>query len=131
MSDFKSLSRNVKSQLFSTFCLDAYGSQLWLFLNNSVKLYYTAWRNVIRKAWCLPFTTHCRFLHTINNFLPIDVQLEKKCLKFLHSCPMKLLQVFLYHQSNQLFQHLVRIIVICVINIRLCLICLDQISPLQ
>ena len=29
MSDFKSLSRNVKSQLFSTFCLDAYGSQLW------------------------------------------------------------------------------------------------------
>ena len=32
MSDFKSLSRNVKSQLFSTFCLDAYGSQLWLFL---------------------------------------------------------------------------------------------------
>ena len=32
MSDFKSLSRNVKSQLFSTFCLDAYGSQLWPFL---------------------------------------------------------------------------------------------------
>ena len=32
MSDFKSLSRNVKSQLFSTFCLDAYGSQLWFFI---------------------------------------------------------------------------------------------------
>ena len=86
MSDFKSLSRNVKSQLFSTFCLDAYGSQLWPFLNNSVKLYYTSWRKVIRKAWCLPFTTHCRFLHTINNSLPIDVQLEKRCLKFFHSC---------------------------------------------
>ena len=86
MSDFKSLSRNVKSQLFSTFCLDAYGSQLWPFFNNSVKLYYTAWRKVIRKAWCLSFTTHCRFLHTINNSLPIDVQLEKRCLKFLHSC---------------------------------------------
>ena len=55
-------------------------------LDNSVKLYYTAWRKVIRKAWCLPFTTHCRFLHTINNSLPIDVQLEKRCLKFLHSC---------------------------------------------
>ena len=41
MSDFKSLSRNVKSQLFSTFCLDANGSQLWPFFNNSVKLYYT------------------------------------------------------------------------------------------
>ena len=43
-----------------------------------VKLYYTAWRKVIRKAWCLPFTTHCRFLYTINNSLPIDVQLEEK-----------------------------------------------------
>ena len=72
MSDFKYLSRNVKSQLFSTFCLDAYGSKLWPFLNNSVKLYYTARRKVIRKAWCLPFITHCRFLHTINNSLPVD-----------------------------------------------------------
>ena len=33
--------------------------------------------NVIRKAWCLPFTTQCRFIHTINNYLPIDVQLEE------------------------------------------------------
>ena len=31
MSDFKSLSRDVKSQLFSTFSLDAYGSQRWTF----------------------------------------------------------------------------------------------------
>ena len=104
------------------------------FFNNSVKLYYTAWRKVIRKAWCLHFTTHCRFLHTINNSLPIDVQLEKRCLKFLHSCLNSsnevVIKVFLYHQSNKVFQHLVRIIVICVINIRLCLICLDQISSL-
>ena len=97
ISDLKSLSRNVKS---STFCLDAYGSQLWPFLNNSVKLYYTAWIKVIRKAWCLPFNTHCRFLYTINNSLPIDVQLEKRCLKFLHSCINSSNEVFLYHQSN-------------------------------
>ena len=56
------------------------------FFNNSVKLDYTAWRKVIRKAWCLSFTTHCRFLHTINKSLPIDVQLEKICLNFLNSC---------------------------------------------
>ena len=81
---------------------------------------------------CL-FTTHCRFLHTINNSFPIDVQLGKNMLK--HSCIvvetalMKLLKVFLYHQSYKVFLHLVRIIVIYVINIRLCVICLDQISP--
>ena len=85
MSDFKSLSRNVKSQLFN-FLFRCIWFTIMAFFNNSVKLYYTAWRKVIRKAWCLPFTTHCRFLHTINNSLPIDVQLEKRCLKFLHSC---------------------------------------------
>ena len=42
------------------------------------KFYYIAWRKVMRKAWNLPFTTHCRFIHTINNYLPIDVQLEEK-----------------------------------------------------
>ena len=35
----------------------------------------------------MPFTTHCRFLHIINNYLPINVQLEEKNVKsFLHSC---------------------------------------------
>ena len=64
--------------------------------NNFVKLYDTAWRKVIRKAWCLPFTTHCRFLRTINNSLPIDVQLFlKRCLKFLHSC---------INSSNEVFK---------------------------
>ena len=43
---------------------------------------------------------------------------------------MKLLKVFLYHQSNKVFQHLVRIIVIWVINIRLCLICLESDFPI-
>ena len=74
MSDFKSLSRNVKSQLFSTFCLDAYGSQLWPFFNNSVKLYYTAWRKVIRKACqktvnCAPIIGGGRFQHNLHSSL--------------------------------------------------------------
>ena len=103
------------------------------FFNNSAKLYYTAWRKVNRKAWCLPFTTHCRLLHTNNNSLPIDVQLEKRCLKFLHSClnsSNEVVKSISLSSIQQSFQHLVRIIVICVINIRLCLICLDQIFPL-
>ena len=88
MSDFKSLSRNVKCEISTVFNL-RYRCRwftVMAFFNNSVKLYYTAWRKVIRKAWCLPFTTHYRFLHTINNSLPIDVQLEKRCFNFLHSC---------------------------------------------
>ena len=68
------------------YCLNAYGSQLWPFFDKSVCQFFTAWRKTIRKLWCLPHTTHCRFLHTINNSLPIDIALEKRCLKFLWSC---------------------------------------------
>ena len=86
MNDFKYLYRNIKSQLLSSYCLDAYGSQLWPFYDKSVKLFYVAWRRAIRKLWALPNTTHCKYLHTINNSLPIDLMLEKRCLKFIWYC---------------------------------------------
>ena len=86
MNDFKYLYRNIKSQLLSSYCLDAYGSQLWLFYDKSVKSFYVAWRRTIRKLWVLPNTTYCKYLHTITNSLPIDLMLEKRCLKFNWSC---------------------------------------------
>ena len=39
MNDFKYLNRNIKSQLFFSCCLDAYGSQLWPFYDKSVSLF--------------------------------------------------------------------------------------------
>ena len=86
LSDFKIATRDVKSKLLSIHCMDAYGSQLWPFYDKSVLKYYVAWRKTIRKLWRLPYKTHCRFLHTINDCLPIDVLLEKRCLKFIVSC---------------------------------------------
>ena len=74
---------NIKSQLLSSYCLDAYGSQLWPFYDRSVKCIYVAWRRTIKKLWALPNITHCKYLHTINNSLPIDLVLEKRCLKFI------------------------------------------------
>ena len=47
MNDFKYLYRNIKSQLLSSYCLDAYGSQLWPFYEES--FYVVAWRRTIRK----------------------------------------------------------------------------------
>ena len=72
--------------MLSSYCLDAYGSQLWPIYDKSVKSSYVAWRRTIRKFWALPNTTHCKYLHTINNSLPIDFMLEKRCLKFIWSC---------------------------------------------
>ena len=130
MSDFKSLSRNVKSQLFSTFCLDAYGSQLWPFLITLLNRIILHGERLLGKLGACLSLFIVVFFHTINNSLPIDAQLEIFLLKCLHSCLNSSNEVFLCRQSNKVFQHLVRIIVIGVINIRLCLICLDQISPL-
>ena len=56
------------------------------FYNKLCDVYYCAWRKIIRKLWSLPFKTHCRFLHVINDSLPIDIILEKRCLKFIWSC---------------------------------------------
>lgn len=78
--DFNSLPCDVKSSLFTTFCLDAYGSQLWNYDSKTVNQYYVAWRKVVRLLWRLPNTTHCNLLHTINGSLPIEVALEKRCI---------------------------------------------------
>ena len=81
--DFKLFPSKIKSRLFTTFCLDAYGCQLWYFDSKMVEPFYVAWRKMVRLIWQLPNTTHCNLLHTINDSLPIDVSLEKRCIKFL------------------------------------------------
>ena len=40
----------------------------------------------MRKLWCLPYTTHCNLLHTINNSLPIEISLEKRSVKSIWAC---------------------------------------------
>ena len=41
---------------------------------------------VVRGPWKLPNITHCNFLSTINSSLHIEIALEKRCAKFIHSC---------------------------------------------
>ena len=72
--------------MLSSYCLDAYGSQLWPFYDKSVKLFYVAWRRTIGKLWALPNTTHCKYIYASNNSLPIDLMLKKRCLRFIWSC---------------------------------------------
>ena len=60
-------------------------SNLWNFSKPHVEDFYVAWRKVIRRLWKLPNLTHCNLLHTINNSLPINIILEKRCAKFIWS----------------------------------------------
>ena len=64
ITDFKLLPCYIKSKLFTTFCADAYGCQLWNFESREVHHFYVAWRQVVRKLWRLPYITHCTQLTT-------------------------------------------------------------------
>ena len=77
MSDFKSLSRNVKSQLFSTFCLDAYGSQLWPFLITLLNCIILHGERLLGKLGA------CLSLLIVVFFIPL---ITLYLLKFLHYC---------------------------------------------
>ena len=84
--DFSMLSSDIKSKLLSTYCMDLYGSQLWNYGTGYPEIFYIAWRKVKRLILKLPFHTHCNLLHKVNNCYPIEFILEKRCIKFLHSC---------------------------------------------
>ena len=58
LSDFKLLPCYIKSKLFTTFCIDAYGCQLLnLESTKEIPHLYVAWRKAVRKLWRLPYTT--------------------------------------------------------------------------
>ena len=52
----------------------------------SIYCRYSGLPHITRFIWKLPIRTHCNLLHTINNCHPNEVILEKRCIKFLHSC---------------------------------------------
>ena len=45
------------------------------------KIYYIAWRKVVRRIWKIPSTTHCNLLPAINKSLPNEFLMEKGVLK--------------------------------------------------
>ena len=48
-----------------------------------LKKYNVAWRKAMRKVWKLPNLTHCNLLPVITNWLPLNIILEKRLLKFI------------------------------------------------
>ena len=84
--DFKDIPCDVKAKLLDSYCLDVYGSQLWNYSKHDVDMYFTAWRKSIRRLWNIPNTTHCNLLSSINSSVPIVINLERRCAKFIWFC---------------------------------------------
>ena len=84
--DFKDILCDVKAKLFDSYCFDVYGSQLWNYSKHDADMIFTAWRKSIRRLWKIPNHTHCNLLSSINSSVPIVINLERKCAKFIWAC---------------------------------------------
>ena len=76
---------HIKYALFKTYCMPLYGAQLWNLGAKQVTRFYVAWRKAIRRLLGLPFTTHCNLLHLICEDIPIQSQINYRCITFINS----------------------------------------------
>ena len=84
MADFSNAHSSTLSVLYNSYCMNAYGSQLWCFNDyKSVERFYIAWRKTIRRIWRIDKRTHNVLTNLINGCLPINLMLEKRCIKFI------------------------------------------------
>ena len=69
MNDFKYLYSNIKSQLLSSYCLDAYGSQLRPFYDKSVKFFMSHGDGPLENYGLCPIQ------HTVNISIQLTIHL--------------------------------------------------------
>ena len=69
-----------------TFCIDAYGCQLWNFESKEVHHFMSPGEKQCVNYGVYHYTTYCNLLHTIINSLPIEILMEKRGLKSIWSC---------------------------------------------
>lgn len=83
-ASFKYTNVSVKYKLFKTYCKPLYGCQLWDLSSKDCQLFYTAWRKCIRGLFGISGRTHNHLLHYICKDLPVDGQMHKRFLRFIH-----------------------------------------------
>ena len=84
LSEFSFNESTTLSRLFSSYCMNIYGSSLWRYNNlRNIERFCISWRKAIRKLWRIPYRTHNDLVYLINKCDPIVSILEKRCAKFL------------------------------------------------
>ena len=71
-------------QIFKTYCMPLYGSQLWDYDNKNINTFNVAWRKAIRRLLNLPNTTHCNLLPYICDDIPPNIQLYRRVISFVN-----------------------------------------------
>ena len=101
LSDFSFSECSTLSHLFNTYCMNIYGSPLWKYYDKKLlELFYVAWRKSLRRVWNISNVTHHNLLPYIHNCHPIEVILEKRCIKFVWS---------LFNSNYALYSNILRL----------------------
>ena len=83
IAGFSYAESTTSSLLYNSYCMNVYESQLWHLNNKSVERFYEEWRKSIRRIWRLDNRTHNALINLINGCLPVNLMLEKRCIKFI------------------------------------------------
>ena len=98
LSDFLFSECSTIFHLFNTYCMNIYGSPLRKYYDkNLLEVFYVAWRKSLRRVWRISNVTQNNLSPFIHNCNPIDVILEKRCIKFVWS---------LYNSNYRLYSNI-------------------------
>ena len=84
ISDFRVCDSSTLDSLHRTYCMHMYGCELWDPNCKYVSEFKVAWRKIKRRIWGLPYKAHNANIHNLS--YNIDLQLDTRVLKFVHSC---------------------------------------------
>ena len=85
LADFSHCDSVTLSTLFKTYLLIYTAAKCgdWRYNDKTTRSFYTCWRKAIRRLYNIPYRTHNILVHPIINSYPIDVVLEKCCIKYI------------------------------------------------
>ena len=69
--------------LHQTYCVHMYRCELWNLSCSYVNKCIVTWRNIIRRLWRLPYTTHNNIVHNLSN--DVVFQFDKRIVSFIHN----------------------------------------------
>ena len=73
---------DVTYDIFKTYCMPLYGSQLWDYGNTYIDRFLVCWRKAIRKLLNLPYRTHNELLPYICDDVKPLIQLLRRVISF-------------------------------------------------
>jgi hypothetical protein len=102
---FGKLDTVTKNRLFSAYCSNHYGAELWDLDTPALDSYGAAWRTGLRRIWGLPFNTHGILVSLVSLTVPLLDTVRQRFVNFIINClcsPSGLVKFIVQHSLSNL-----------------------------